>query len=99
MTYQVFVDDNFHYQDLSERTLEGMFATPAEAIAVCKAIVDDWIAGALRPGMSPEALWEQYTLFGDDPFVVPVDTKASAVAFNAWDYARRRCVEVVDGSQ
>jgi hypothetical protein len=31
MAYQVLIDDNFHYQDESERVKHGVFATPEEA--------------------------------------------------------------------
>lgn len=91
-TYRVFINDNYHYQDESERVLHGQFETAAEAIAACQSIVDSWLASAFEPGMSATALYDLYRSFGDDPFIVSVDPKAApAVNFSAWRYARERC--------
>jgi len=46
MTYQVFVDDNFHFMDESERYNLGEFSTREEAIATCKKIVDEYLISA-----------------------------------------------------
>lgn len=69
MKYRVLIDDNFHYQDESERITHGQFKTAAEAIAACKAIVDEFLAGAFEPGMSVTDLYGLFTGFGPDPFV------------------------------
>jgi hypothetical protein len=91
VAYTVFIDDNFHYQDESERVNHGLLETADEAVAACRSIVNDFLAGAFKPGMSATALYGLYTSFGDDPFVVPADLKAAPVAFSTWDYARERC--------
>jgi hypothetical protein len=70
VAYTVFIDDNFHYQDESERVNHGLFETADEAVAARRSIVDDFLAGAFKPGMSATALYGLYTSFGDDPFVV-----------------------------
>ena len=95
--YRVLIDDNFHYMDESERVAHGLFGTAEEAVAACKGIVDEFLAGAFIPGMSPEALYEQYVSFGDDPFVVPVNPNGAPVAFCAWQYARERCEAMAGG--
>jgi hypothetical protein len=96
--YKVLIDDNFHYQDESERVTHGQFSTADQALAACRRIVDEFLASAHKPDMSPAALYEQYTLFGDDPFIVPVDpNSAPAVSFDAWSYARKRCQEMAGG--
>ena len=41
--YTVFVDDNFHYMDESERYKLGEFADCASAMAACKQIVDEFL--------------------------------------------------------
>ena len=41
-TYTVFVDDNFHYMDESERYKLGEFPDCASAVAACKQIVDEF---------------------------------------------------------
>jgi hypothetical protein len=48
MSYQVLIDDNFHYQDESERVKHGVFATSEEAVAACRSIVDA-ATGIKRP--------------------------------------------------
>jgi hypothetical protein len=85
------VDDNFHYMDESERYEHEVFATAEEAIAACKRIVDEHLEHSFKPGVAEQELYESYTMFGEDPFVVPVDSADEAVHFSAWDYARERC--------
>jgi hypothetical protein len=90
--YRVLIDDNFHYMDESDRSELGVFATADEAIAACKRIVDDFLQSRYKPGMSAEAMYDNYESFGDDPFIAPVDPKDPPVAFSAWAYARERSV-------
>jgi hypothetical protein len=72
--------------------MEGyVFATADEAIAACKLIVDECLKPMLTPGMTAAALYEQYTGFGDDPFIMPVNPDDAPVAFSAWDYANEQC--------
>jgi hypothetical protein len=49
VTYKVFVDDNFHYQDPSERYCAGEYETATEALAKCKRSCGKaWKAAASR---------------------------------------------------
>ena len=64
MAYRVLIDGNFHYQDESERFTHGQFETADEAVAACRSIVDEFLAGAFEPGMSATALYDLYTSFG-----------------------------------
>ncbi len=87
MTYTVRVDDNYHYMDKDARYTHGEFATWESAVQAAQEIVDDYLSSAYTPGMSADALYQSYTSFGDDPFIVgPGDLK-----FSAWDYAKARC--------
>ena len=88
--YKVMVDDNFHYMDEDERYQHGVFLTVEEAIASCKRIVDEYIENCYKPGMSATELYDSYTSFGSDPFVVPVSPADDRVVFSAWDYAKER---------
>ena len=97
MGYQVLIDDNFHYQDESERVKHGVFATADEAVAACRLIVDGFLTDAFKPGMTADALYESYAAFGEDPFVVSLDPNDAPVKFSAWDYARQRCSEIAGG--
>jgi hypothetical protein len=89
--YKVLIDDNYHFMDESERIQHGVFATAEEAITACKHIVDECLKPMLQPGMTATALYEQYKGFGDDPFIMPVDSNGAPVDFSAWDYAKERC--------
>jgi hypothetical protein len=89
--YRVLVDDNFHYQDESERYSLGTFATCAEATAACRRIVDEFLLDQYKPGMDATDLCRLYTGFGEDPFIVSDDP---ACRFSAWTYARTRCDEI-----
>jgi hypothetical protein len=48
--YAVYVGDNFHYIDESERYKKGDFATLDEANAACKQMID----GFLKVGVEPD---------------------------------------------
>ena len=92
--YKVLVDDNFHYMDEGKRYTHGEFDTCEQAIAACKRIVDDFLLSSDLQDTTPESLYSQYTMFGDDPFIVSQDP---ACKFSAWDYAKRRCTELLQG--
>jgi hypothetical protein len=97
LSHTVLIDNNFRYEDESERVTLGKFETAAEAIAACQRIVDDFLAGAFEPGMSATALWDVYRDFGDDPFILPTDSETAPVTFSAWRYARERCEVLATG--
>ena len=94
MKYKVFVDDNFHYMDESERHELGEFPTLDAAIEASKKIVDEYLLSAHQPGMTAHALFESYTSFGEDPYIVATPSKEPKGLFSAWDYAKRRCDEL-----
>ena len=73
--YEVYVDDNFHYMDKSERYKLGDFETCEEAVAACKKIVDEFLEKGYQKGMSFKELYEGYIGFGEDPFIVSDDKK------------------------
>ena len=88
--YKVLVDDNFHYQDEDKRYELGTYSTVEEALAACRKLVDDWLEQHYRPGMTADDLYQHYTSFGQDPYVVPPSEVPGAVIFSAWEYARVR---------
>jgi len=63
MTYKVFVDDNFHYMDESERYGSGEYESYDVAVTACKAIVDESIAELYSEGMSADDLNAAYVMF------------------------------------
>ncbi len=84
MRYEVFVDDNFHAMDESERYRLGEFATSDEAVAACRRIVDEFFART-SPGKTAEELLTAYRSFGEDPWI---RTDDPSCRFSAWDYAK-----------
>ena len=50
----------------------------AEAIAECQSRVDADLRGLRKPGMEPQALFEAYTAYGEDPWIIgPASGKTS----------------------
>ena len=94
--YEVYVDDNFHFMDESERYRVGEFQSHDEAVAACKKVVDGFLEGEFKKGMSSEELYELYMMFGEDPFIIPSD---EAEHFSAWEYAKGRCMELCNGDK
>ena len=89
--YTVYVDDNFHYMDESERYKLGEFDDCAAAIAACKRIVDEFLLSNFG---GCEDVCATYTMFGDDPFILTDDP---ACKFSARDYARERVRVLAEG--
>ena len=88
LPYTVLCDDNF---DMEARSIcAGKHATAAEAIAQCQQIVVEFLDGSYKPGMTAAELYDLYTMFGEDPWVVGL----ARGTFSAWDYARQRCDEI-----
>lgn len=89
--FTVQVADNFHYMDQDEVHTHGAFDTWDDAVAAAQGIVDRCLLEYLKAGMTAAGLYAQYTLFGDDPFIVPVP---AGQRFSAREYAERRCAEL-----
>ncbi len=91
--WSVFTDDNYHLHDASERDSEGSFGTYEEALAECHRIVTESLRHLYAPGMTAERLYEDYTDFGEDPYIAP--SPKDRPLFSAWDYAEARAKDVV----
>jgi hypothetical protein len=92
MPYKVIVADNYHYMDESEWYELGTFSTAQLALCAAQRIVDDYLSSAYSPNMSSSELYQSFTQFGEDPFIV--STGESEARFSAWGYARQRCREI-----
>jgi hypothetical protein len=87
-------DDNFHYMADDERSAHGTFATAEQALDACRRRVDQSLVHEYQQGgVTADALYDRYTDFGDDPFVVALDG-APNVKFSAWNYAKQRAAEL-----
>lgn len=92
--YRVLVDDNFHFMKEEERWCLGEFATYEEALIAARKLVEDFFSDA-EPGQSAEELYDGYTGFGDDPFIVVFGgADQPAHMFSAWDYAKHLASEL-----
>jgi hypothetical protein len=91
LKYEVYVDDNFHYMDESERYSAGLFDSWEAAEAKCRLIVDDFLRANYKEGMLADQLLSQYRLYGEDPWIRPSGDDRT---FSAWDYAAARCEEM-----
>ena len=89
--FEVFVDDNFHYQDESERYKQGEYDTYEEAVKACKEIVGGELSHLNLNRLSAAELYSAFTSFGEDPFIRPTP---EGERFSAWEYARQRCEEI-----
>ena len=53
-SFVVWVADNFHFKDESERYRLAEFPTLEAAIAASKEVVDEFLFSAYQPGMTAE---------------------------------------------
>lgn len=88
--YIVYVDDNFHFMDDSERYCAGEFDKPDDALAKCIEIVESSLQDSAGIEKSADALYSSYTMFGEDPFIIG----PTNIEFSAWDYAKKRSEEI-----
>lgn len=92
--YKVYVDENSHSQDKSERYLKGNYNDCLTAVNVCKQIVDDFLKKAYAADKTESQLWREYTQWGEDPFIVAAEEE-DRCSFSAWDYAKGRIKEII----
>ena len=57
---RVLMNENARYMDESERSDHGVFANADEAIAACKAMVDDELNTMWKPGTTATELYALY---------------------------------------
>lgn len=93
MNYTVYVDDNFNFMDEDERTVVGIFETYEAATEKCRAIVNASLKSLNDGSMTADALYEDFTSHGEDPFIRP-NPPHGTEPFSAWKYAEARCVEM-----
>jgi len=96
-SFELFVDDNFHYMDEDERYRSGVFGDYEAAVATAKKIVDDYLLDAYEPGKTAGELYSSYTMFGEDPWIRP--TPEGTKRFSAWDYGKQRAEEIAKPAQ
>lgn len=91
LPFEVMVDDNLHYMDKDESWRLGTFTTLKEARRACMPLVEECLSDYYQTGMDAEELYSQYTMFGDDPFILG---QGEPGKFSAWNYAKVRALEI-----
>ena len=91
--YMLFVDENFLYHNKAERYLKGVYEDCETAVSECKKIVDDFLMKIYGTGKTEQELWEYYTRWGEEPWVMEEDADSDC-GFSAWEYANRRVKEL-----
>ena len=94
--YRVYVDDNYHYMDEGERYAVGSYSLLEEAIERCKEITIKSLEDLIEKGITPEKLHAQWSMFGEDPFIVGGDGK---VPFSARKFITTELCEIIIKSQ
>ena len=93
--YTIRILDNFHFMDKDEEYNSGTFDTYEEAVAKCKAILDDFLESAYQPGDTADGLYGTYVHYGETPLVLGENLGT----FDANQYARIRCQQIVKNHQ
>ncbi len=91
MPIQVCVEDFSERFDGGSRRVVSTHETHASALTAARDRVEDGIVEFWRPGMSPEDFIRQWSMFGEDVFLVPDDGEPR---FSAMEYARERIQEL-----
>jgi hypothetical protein len=90
------VADNFHYGDKDETYTLGNFDDLDAAISAAMGIVDEYLESAFTPGMTADALYDSYTSFGEDPYIISAELDGKR--FSAWQYAKQRSAAICAGA-
>jgi hypothetical protein len=96
--FKVFVDDNYHYMDESERYAVGSYDSLEEAVDKCRELTIKSLNDLYEKGITPDNLKSQWCLFGEDPFIVGGrDGGRGAVPFSARKFVSTElCKEIID---
>ncbi|MGM0934592.1 MAG: hypothetical protein ACQEWD_14230 [Bacteroidota bacterium] len=91
--FHLRVYENSHYMDESEAYNHGEYDTYEDALKAAKAIVDEFMKHNWTSGIKPESLVGQYSLYGDDPIILP-NEHGKHERFSARTYAKISAVEI-----
>ncbi len=95
--YQVHIDDNYHYMDESERHAVGSYRSLGKALEKCKKITIRSLEDLYEKGITPEKLSAQWSMFGEDPFIVGGD---GSVPFSAREFVTTElCRKIIEARQ
>ena len=86
--YSVRIQENSDYDGESWPAAGADHDSYAKAVDTVKRIVDRSLAELYKEGMSADVLYDNYTRWGEEAYIVPGDVDPS---FSAWSYAQERC--------
>jgi hypothetical protein len=76
--------------DQSEEYNSGTYDTYEEAVAKCKAILDDFLESAYQQGETAERLYGTYVMYGETPLI----WGENLGTFDSNEYAKEQCVKI-----
>lgn len=92
MSYEVYCLDNFNIPaDSSGNYTWGRYETYDEAVATARHIVDLCLMEGYRPGITAEALYMAFVMYGDTPTIIG---PCPGEKFSGRDYAKQRAIEM-----
>jgi hypothetical protein len=93
--YRVVVSDLSPAAGRAAPRVLGEFASAAQAVAACRAVVEAALQGLRQPGWGADDLFLAYTVQGPDAYVV--GPPGESVGFSAWRHARERSLQWCEG--
>jgi len=95
--YSVCIDDNYHYMDESARATVASYDSLEKALEKCKKITIRSLTSFYEEGITPEKLSAQWSMFGDDPFIIGGD---GSVPFSARNFITTElCNEIIESAK
>jgi hypothetical protein len=91
MPIQVCIEEFSRQQEDGARRPVTTHESHSDAVEAAKALVDSGLLELWSPGMAPDHLLTQWTLFGEDVFLTPDDGETK---FSAMEYAKMRSREL-----
>ena len=82
VTWTVYVDDNFHFMDESERYRLGSFDQLEDAVSACRDVVEAFLRD--NTAKTAKDLFKSYVAFGDDPWIKSSEPDRYQAHFSAW---------------
>lgn len=91
MPIQVCIEEFSRRDEHGARRPVTVHESHVEALEAAKALVDSGLLELWIPGMAPDHLLTQWSLFGEDVFLTPDEGETK---FSAMEYARTRSREL-----
>lgn len=91
--YCVLIDDNFHYMDEDRRSHLAVYPSYEDALERAKGITRKSVLR--NKGATPEETYDNYTDFGDDPFIQAIGGAPEPIErYSAWTAAKLFAKEI-----